>query len=86
MADSVDDPDDAEKSDDLNECDKSDDSDDSLMPFRASCPSSKKWSWRRFPQPGQWLKSRQLLLTAYSKMTIFQPLAARSLERPSDRT
>ena len=82
LADSADDPDDADKPDDLDESDNSDDSDDSLMPSWASCPSCKKWSWPRFPRPGQWPKSGQFLLTAYCKMTIFRPLAARSPQRP----
>ena len=71
LADSADDPDDADKPDDLDESDNSDDSDDSLMTSWASCPSCKKWSWPRFPRPGQWPKSGQFLLTAYCKMTIF---------------
>ena len=77
LADSADDPDDADKPDDLDESDNSDDSDDSLMTSWASCPSCKKWSWPRFPRPGQWPKSDQFLLTAFCKMTILQPLAAK---------
>ena len=73
--------DDADKPDDLNESDNSDDSDDSLMTSWAFCPSRKKWSWPQFPRPGQWPKSGQFLLTAYCKMAIFRPLAARSPQR-----
>ena len=85
LADSAEDPDDANKPDDLDESDNSDDSDDSLMTSWASCPSCKKCVWPRFPRPGQWPKSGQFLLTAYCKMAIFRPLAARSPRRPPDR-
>ena len=85
LADSADDPDDADKPDDLDESDNSDDSDDSLMTSRASYPHCKKSSWPRFPRPGQWPKSGQFLLTAFCKMAIFRPLAARSPQRPPGR-
>ena len=85
LADSANDPDDADKPDDLDESDNYDDSDDSLVTSRASYPNCKKSSWPRFPRPGQWPKSDQFLLTAYCKMTIIRPLAARSLQKPPGR-
>ena len=61
LADSADDPDDADKPDDLDESDNSDDFDDSLMTSWASCPDRKN----RFPRPGQWPKSAQILMTVF---------------------
>ena len=53
----ADDPDDAAEPDDLDDSDNSDDSDDSLMTLWASCPGCKRWSWLRYPRPGQGPKS-----------------------------
>ena len=83
-ADSADHPDDADKPDDLDESDNSDDPSDSLITSWASCLSCKKYAWPRFPRPGQWPKSGQFLLTAFCKMVIFRPLAARSPQRPGE--
>ena len=85
LADSVNDPDNAEKPDDLDESDNSYDSDGSPMTSWAYYPSCKKCAWFRFPQPGQWPKSRPFLLTAYCKMATFRAQAVRSLQKLSDR-
>ena len=53
LADSPNDPDNADKADDLNGSDNPDGSDDTLITAWGSYPNCKKSSWLRFPWPRQ---------------------------------